>query len=155
MPADCCRKGKRLKPLHCSPIWPNALAADTRRYPDFIRPPCRADSGDTGGAVTLYEQLAQDSGLDNTLREAAKIYVVMLQLDDAKSDGAAMQTRLESLMKADGAWRHAARELSGLLALRSGDGKAARGHFRTIADNLDAPQGMRARSVQILAVIGK
>ena len=115
----------------------------------------RADSGDTGGAVTLYEQLAQDSGLDKTFREAAEIYVVMLQLDDAKSDVAAMQTRLESLMKADGAWRHAARELSGLLALRLGDGKVARGHFRTIADQLDAPQGMRARSVRVLAVIDK
>lgn len=121
----------------------------------FHQAALRADSGDTGGAVTLYEQLAQDSGLDKTFREAAEIYVVMLQLDDAKSDVAAMQTRLESLMKADGAWRHAARELSGLLALRLGDGKVARGHFRTIADQLDAPQGMRARSVQVLAVIDK
>ena len=115
----------------------------------------RADSGDVGGAVSLYEELAQDSGVDGTLRAAAQIFVVMLQLDDAKSDDIAMQRRLEPLMKADGAWRHAARELSGLLALRSGDGNAARSHFRKIADDLDAPQGMRARAVQVLAVIEK
>jgi hypothetical protein len=121
----------------------------------FHQAALRADSGDMGGAVSLYEELAQDAGLDGTLREAAEIFVVMLQLDDAKSDGVAMQTRLEPLMKADGAWRHAARELSGLLALRSGDGNAARGHFRKIADDLDAPQGMRARAVQVLAVIDK
>ena len=121
----------------------------------FHQAALRAGSGDMGGAVSLYEELAQDAGLDGTLREAAEIFVVMLQLDDAKSDGVAMQTRLEPLMKADGAWRHAARELSGLLALRSGDGNAARGHFRKIADDLDAPQGMRARAVQVLAVIEK
>jgi hypothetical protein len=66
-----------------------------------------------------------------------------------------MLKRLERLMKTDGAWRHAARELAGLLALRAGEGEAARGHFRKIADDLDAPQGMRARAVQVLAVIDK
>ena len=121
----------------------------------FHQAALRADSGDIGGAVSLYEGLAKDTGLDGTLRQAAEIFVIMLQLDDAKSDGAAIQARLEPLMKADGAWRHAARELSGLLALRSGDGNAARGHFRKIADDLDAPQGMRARAVQVLAVIDK
>ena len=40
-------------------------------------------------------------------------------------------------------------------ALRSGDGNAARGYFRKIADDLGAPQGMRARAVQVLAVIDK
>lgn len=121
----------------------------------FHQAALRADSGDMAGAVSLYEALARDSGLDPTLREAAEIFVVMLQLDDAKSDAAAMQARLLPLLKADGPWRHAARELSGLLSLRSGDGDAARGHFRKIADDLDAPQGMRARAVQVLAVIDK
>jgi len=121
----------------------------------FHQAALRADSGDTEGAVSLYEVLAGDTGLDATLRQAAEIFVIMLRLDDPKSDGAAMQTRLEPLMKDDSAWRHAARELSGLLALRSGDGNAARGHFRKLADDLDAPQGMRARAVQVLAVIDK
>jgi hypothetical protein len=121
----------------------------------FHQAALRADSGDATGAVSLYEKLAQDQSLDRTLREAAEIFVVMVQIDDAKYDAAVLQSRLDPLMKADGAWRHAARELSGLLALRSGDGKAARGYFRQIADDLEAPQGMRARSVQVLAVIDK
>jgi hypothetical protein len=119
----------------------------------FHQAALRADAGDIVGAVSLYEELAQESGLDETLRHAADIFVVMVQLDDSKSDGAALQSRLEPLMKDDGAWRHAARELSGLLALRTGDGNAARGIFRKVADDLDAPQGMRARAVQVLAVI--
>lgn len=121
----------------------------------FHQAALRADSGDTAGAVALYDELAKDSGLDSTLREAAQIFTVMLLLDDPKSDSAALQARLDPLIRDKGAWRHAARELSGLLALRSGNNVAARGQFRTIADDLDAPQGMRARAVQVLAVIDK
>ncbi|MDA1327086.1 MAG: tetratricopeptide repeat protein [Proteobacteria bacterium] len=121
----------------------------------FHQAALRADSGDATGAVSLYEELVRDKSLDRIFREAAEIFVVMVQIDDPKSDAAALQARLEPLMKANGAWRHAARELSGLLALRSGDGTAARGYFRQIADDLEAPQGMRARSVQVLAVIDK
>jgi len=121
----------------------------------FHQAALRAKSDDMIGAVSLYEELSQDSGLDAILREAAEVFVVMLKLDDPKSDSAALQTRLEPLMKADGAWRHAARELSGLLALKSNDGNAARGQFQIIADDLEAPQGMRARAVQVLAVIDK
>jgi len=121
----------------------------------FHQAALRADTGDAAGAIALYEGLAKDSGLDDTLRQAAEIFVVMLQLDDPKSDAASMRARLEPLMQGKGAWRHAARELSGLLALRSGDNEAARRAFRTIADDLDAPQGMRARAVQVLAVIDK
>ena len=121
----------------------------------FHQAALRAESGDIAGAVTLYEGLAGDSDLDSTLREAAQIFLVMVQLDDPKTDSAAMQAKLEPLIRPDGAWRHAARELAGLLALRSGDSNAARGYFRTIGDDLDAPQGMRARAVQVLAVIDK
>ena len=121
----------------------------------FHQAALRANSDDIIGAVSLYEELSQDTGLDATLREAAEVFVVMLKIDDPKSTSAALQTRLDPLMKEDGAWRHAARELSGLLGIRSGDGNAARGQFREIADDLEAPQGMRARAVQVLAVIDK
>jgi hypothetical protein len=121
----------------------------------FHQAALRADAGDAIGAISLYEELAQEKSLDATLREAAEVFLVMLQLDDLKSDNAALRARLEPLITKDGAWRHAARELSGLLALRSGDGNAARAQFRKIADDLDAPQGMRARAVQVLAVIDK
>jgi hypothetical protein len=129
--------------------------AGYRALSRFHQAALRAQSGDTAGAIALYEELGRDTGLDVTLRDAAQIFVVMLQIDDPKSDTAAMQKRLAPLMKDDGAWRHAARELSGLLALRSGDGDAAKKYFRQIADDLDAPQGMRARAVQVLAVIDK
>jgi hypothetical protein len=56
-------------------------------------------------------------------------------------------------MMEDGPWRHSARELAGLIALKAGDTPKARDLFKKIADDLGAPQGMRARAAQLLAVL--
>jgi hypothetical protein len=45
--------------------------------------------------------------------------------------------------------------LSGLLALQAGDSVIAGKRFTSIADDLKAPQRMRTRASQILAVIAK
>lgn len=119
----------------------------------FHQAALRAESGDTAGAVALYDALAGKDDLDRTLRDAATVFAVMLQADDPKADVPALQARLEPLVNAGRPWRHAARELSGLLALRAGDRKTARERFAAIADDLQAPQGMRARAAQVLAVI--
>ena len=119
----------------------------------FRQAALRAESGDAAGAVSLYDALAGNDGLDPTLRDAATVFAVMLLADDPKGDVAALRARLDPLLSADRPWRHAARELSGLLALRAGDRKAARERFAEIADDLQAPQGMRARAAQVLAVI--
>lgn len=121
----------------------------------FHQAALRADSGDKAGALAIYDELAKDSGLDSTMRQAADIFAVMLGLDDATADFGKFTARLEPLMAAGGAWRHAARELAGLVAMRQSDSKVAREHFQKIADDPAAPQGMRARAVQVLAVITK
>ena len=119
----------------------------------FHQAALRAESGDTAGAVSLYGALAGADDLDRTLRDAATVFAVMVQADDPKADVPALRARLDPLLGADRPWRHAARELSGLLALRAGDRKTARERFAAIADDLQAPQGMRARAAQVLAVI--
>ena len=118
----------------------------------FHQAALRADTGDKASALAIYNDLAKDSSLDQTMREAADVSAVMLELDGPSADSANLTARLEPLMVDGGAWRHAARELSGLIALRQSDSKLAREHFQKIADDPTAPQGMRARAVQILAV---
>jgi len=119
----------------------------------FHQAALRADSGDTIGALPLYDALAKDDRLDQTLREAAVIFFVMLQVDDGTKDAATLYERLGPLMKTANAWRNAANELAGLIALRSGDRKLAIKHFQAIADDVDAPRGIRTRAVQVIAVI--
>lgn len=119
----------------------------------FHQAALRADSGDKPGALVIYDALAKDSSLDSTMRQAADVFAVMLGLDGATAEFANFTARLEPLMADGGAWRHAARELTGLIALRQSDSKLAREHFQKIADDPSAPQGMRSRAVQILAVV--
>ena len=45
-------------------------------------------------------------------------------------------------------------ELSALLAQRTGDGAKAKEYYTKLADDLTAPQGMRARATEMLAIIG-
>ncbi len=113
----------------------------------------RAEAGDAAGAVKLYDAIAADSGVEGVFRDAAVIAAVTLEVNRGDSDAAALQGRLEPLMVDDRAWRHAARELAGLLALRAGDKAKAREYFKKVSDDLAAPQGMRARAAQLLAVL--
>jgi hypothetical protein len=120
----------------------------------FRQAALRGESGDVAGAVSLYDGLAADGDLDRRLRDAAVVFAVMLQMDAPQADVDALRARLESVAGEDRPWRHAAGELSGVLSLKAGDRAGAQARFKAIADDLEAPQGMRARAAQVLAVIG-
>ncbi len=121
----------------------------------FQQAAIKADTGDLPGAIRLYDALAADNDVDNALRQAAVVFSVSRQIDSGSADRATLDNRLKPLMDKTNPWRHSANELSGLLALQAGDTTVARTRFTTIADDLQAPQQMRTRASQILAVIAK
>jgi hypothetical protein len=51
-------------------------------------------------------------------------------------------------------WRHSAREILALVAVRRGDAAKAADLYRKIADDQAAPQGLRARAAEMLAAVG-
>jgi len=107
-----------------------------------------AAAGDLGLAVLAYEQAAKDSAAAPLYRELAELMAAYERLDQA--DLAEMRRRLEPIA-GDGPWRHLARELLGLAALKAGDTAAARKSFAEVADDAAAPAGARARSAELLA----
>lgn len=113
----------------------------------------RAASGDALGAVAIYDAIASDDSAVQAMREAAVVLSVTHAVDQSGADRAAMDARLQPLIRDDGPWRHSARELLGVLALQSGDAAKAREHFTRIADDIDAPIGIKARAAEILGVI--
>lgn len=121
----------------------------------FQQAAIKADTGDLAGAIRLYDALAAGNDVDNSLRQAAVIFSVSRQIDNGSADRTALDNRLKPLMEKTNPWRHSANELSGLLAFQAGDNTVARTRFTTIADDLQAPQRMRTRASQILAVIAK
>lgn len=114
----------------------------------------RADGGDTAGAIGVYDQVANDSSADPVLRHAATLLAVLTSLDLPKFDPSPLAARLAPLEAPTSPWRFSARELSALIALKTGDDKKAKDLYRQLADNADAPQAMRARAAEMLAALG-
>lgn len=109
-----------------------------------------AEAGDPA-AVPAYEAIASDSAMAPIYRDLANLRLAMLTFND--SDPAALEGRLQPLT-AGGPWRHAALELTAALAQRGGDSERAREIYRQLADDMAAPQGVRARAAEMLAALG-
>ena len=77
------------------------------------------------------------------------------ELNIAGTDWADLEKRLEPLMADSSPWRFSARELTGLLAKRSGDTAKAKKLFSGLAEDRIAPQGIRNRAREMLSLLGK
>jgi len=109
--------------------------------------------GDTDAAVAVYDEIAVARGVAPHFRDMAIILGTMHALDDG--DPAALKARLEPLSAEDSPWRFSARELTALLAMKTGDSDQAVVLFQTLADDLAAPSGIRARAAELLAALGQ
>ncbi len=112
----------------------------------------RAKQGDAAGAVAVYDQLAADGGADPLLRDLAALLAV-LQLMDGGAAGE-LGERLAPLAAEDRPFRYSARELAALVEAKSGNTEAAKQAFSALADDPEAPSGVRARAAEMLAALG-
>ena len=109
-------------------------------------------SGDTAGALKLYDGIAADSRADQSFRDLAVILIAQHTIDTA--DPAQLTERLAPLTQQKNPWRHSALEMQALLAKRAGDAAKAKELYTKLADDLSAPQGLRARAAEMLAIFG-
>lgn len=98
---------------------------------------------DREAGAKAYDALAGDASVEPTMQDLARLRADMLRLDGA--DPAAAARDLERLATPTNPWRHTARELLGLAALKRGDYDAAGRWFDQIAADRDTPQGLRGR----------
>lgn len=110
-------------------------------------------AGDRAGAMLVLEQLANDGAADPLFRQIAIVHWAYAGLDDA--DPAKMSERLKPLTAKDNTWRHVALELSALYAERAGRRADAIQILTELEKDKDAPQGLRGRAKELLAVLGK
>lgn len=111
----------------------------------------KAESGDVEGAAADYAALAADSGVEPLYRDLAKILQVMNE--GGTADPGALLQELEPLAAANNPWRHTARELMAAQHLRLGETAQARETLQTLADDLEAPRGTRARATELLRAL--
>ena len=110
------------------------------------------DLGDTDDAIAVYEEVAADSSVDRVYRDLAVLLSVTHQADDG--DPATLTDLLADLNDDANPWRFSARELIGVIAIRSGDTQRARDVFAELSGDLDAPPGVRSRAAELLAALG-
>lgn len=109
--------------------------------------------GDVKQAAAIYDSIAADSGATTRLRDLAALKSAYLNADTLSL--ADLRARLAPVMRADGAWRHLARELLAFAALKAGERKTAIEDFRALSEDPTAPGGVRSRAVTMLASLGE
>jgi hypothetical protein len=107
------------------------------------------DSAEEGAKA--FDALVADTGIDATWRDLARLRAALLRTDTA--DPAAVRRSLEPLTGASNAWRHSARELLGLSALKAGDMDEAGRWFDQIAADRETPAALRQRLETYTALV--
>jgi hypothetical protein len=110
-----------------------------------------AKSNDKKAAITAYDRLAGLSGIDPEFRDLAMLLSVMHGLLDG--DATAAIERLQPLTAAGNPWRASALDLTAAAKLKAGDRGGALAIYKELADDLSAPQGLRARAAEMAAAL--
>jgi len=110
-----------------------------------------AKAGDKKAAIADYDKIAASSGTDPELRDAATLLSVMNGFADA--DPKAVIERLSPLTASGNPWRPTALEMTAAAKLKSGDQAGALEIYKKLADDLAAPEGVRARAAEMAAVL--
>lgn len=129
-------------------------AVDQNGYKQLARmqePIVLAQQGKTDEAVKAYDAIIADASVDAKLRDVARIRAGYLLVDTAKPDE--LLSRLGQFDKDGQSWRHAAREIFGLSAYRTGDYAMAERYMSAIFADPQAPQDMRDRAQVMIQLL--
>lgn len=107
----------------------------------------KIDTGDVPGAIAIYDQIAADTSVDSSFRDAATMLSARYTLD--KGDTQTVIAKLQPLTVPTNPWHGLALELTALAELRAGDKAKAHSAFDTLAKDTTAPQGVRQRATEM------
>ncbi len=110
-----------------------------------------AEKGKTAEAVTAFDGIAADPTNDPAVADLARVRAGYLLADTLKPDE--LLTRLGMFDKDDQVWRHAAREIFGLSAFRTGDFVMADRYMNALFADQETPAGMRQRAQVMLQLL--
>jgi len=102
-------------------------------------------------AVAALDAVAADSGLPQLYRDLAGLLAALHALE--VQDPTAVRARVVPFTAETSPWRHTAREISALAALRQGDRAAARALYQSLVDDQATPQSLRGRAARMTAAL--
>ena len=107
--------------------------------------------GNVLGALKAYEGVAKDETVDPMLRDYAVLQIAMLKFDTALFPE--LRNQITSLTSDRNPWRHSARELLGMGAMKAGLGLEARNHFGRLLADGSTPPSIAERARMMLALL--
>jgi hypothetical protein len=116
-----------------------------------LRAAAEAANRDPQAGAKLYDEIAADRSVAAPDQDLAKVRAAGLLLDTASYPG--MLARLEPATGPAAAFRHTARELLALSALRANDTAAARRWLDVIATDGETPPSLRSRAEAMQALL--
>jgi len=109
-----------------------------------------ARQGNTEAALARYEALAADEDAAPVYRDLARLFPGMIELDAGRPEAA-----IATVEGLSGALRHSAAETIAAARAALGETTAAVAGFKALADDLEAPVGVRRRAAEMLAALGE
>lgn len=109
------------------------------------------DAGQEQAALTVYQEIARDTQVDNMFRNAA--LVLWGQRALANEEPVTIEAMMSPVLKPQAPFHFTGRELLGLAMLKSGNMASAKEIFQALADEPQAPAALRARSAELLLTI--
>ena len=106
--------------------------------------------GNAEAAIARYEALAADEEAAPVYRDLARLFRGMAELDAGRPEAA-----IAALDGLTGALRYSAAETIAAAQAALGDTTAAVAGFKALADDADAPVGVRRRAAEMLAALGE
>jgi len=108
-------------------------------------------AGAKDSAVAELEAIAGNSDVEKIYRDLAVVQIAMNNADGANSKD--LIARLEPIAVPENPWYYSAREMIAMLHIAVGEIEAAKPLLTEIADDSEAPSGMRARASEILKAV--
>jgi hypothetical protein len=107
--------------------------------------------GNVLDALTAYQGVARDETVDPMLRDYAVLQIAMLKFDTAHFSE--LRNQITSLTGDRNPWRHSARELLGMGAMKAGLGPEARSHFGRLLADGSTPPSIAERARMMVALL--
>lgn len=107
--------------------------------------------GDGAEAAALYDQVVAMSGVETHYRDLALLKSAYLKVEAGQIE--TVEKAVTPLAAEASPWRHSAREVLALVALRRGDQAKALEWLRKVADDAAAPNAIRGRAAEMLAAV--
>jgi hypothetical protein len=130
----------------------NSSSKAVRASALFTRAALAIQQNDTKLAIAKYGEIAGDSSLPQSYRDAALIRQTALEFDSLQPSQ--VISRLQPLAKPGNPWFGSAGEMTAMALIKQGQPAQAGQLFAAIAKDTSVPDQIRARSLQIAGTLG-